>query len=269
MFEIVLLALALAAAAGVWDLRTTEVPDELPAIMIVAGVSFWLIDASITGNAFPLAVSLAVGTLLLAFGLLLYRKGQWGGADAWILAALGYMVPVHAGGIFIIPYMLNFFLVSAAYMAAYSAILGIRNSRVFPLFVSDLKANRKVFVLPFAFLAFLLAFGFFLSTLGFRTRVVPALGIFLLVLLLTLFWRYGKVLEKHVLRKRVSASRLREGDVLDGMKWVGLTGRQAAALRKKGGYVTIKEGVRFVPVFAITLVVTVVYGNIFFLVLGL
>ncbi len=269
MFEILLPALVLTAVAGLWDLKTTEVPDEIPAIMIVSGIAFWLIDASITGNLLPLAISLTVGSLLLAFGLALYKKGQWGGADAWILAAVGYMVPLYAGSLFIIPYIFNFLIVSAAYMIVYALVLGVKNRRVFPLFAKDLKENKKVFILPFAFLAFLLAFGYFVSSLGYRTRFLPALEIFLLVFLLMVFWRYGRVIERHVLRKRVPASGLKAGDVLDGMKWVGLTRQQVSAVRKKKRFVTIKEGVRFVPVFFLSLMVTLLYGNLFFLLLGI
>jgi len=46
---------------------------------------------------------------------------------------------------------------------------------------------------------------------------------------------------------------------------VGLSDSQVHRLRSSKKYVTIKDGVRFVPVFAITLVVTLLFGNMFLL----
>ncbi len=269
MFDIILLALLLTALAGLWDLKTTEVPDEIPAIMIISGVAYWLIAASISGDIQPLVISLSAGTILLAAGLLLYKKGQWGGADAWILAAIGYMVPLFGNSIFIIPYIINFFIVSAVYMIVYAILLGLRNRHVFPLFLDDIRKNKKILLLPFAFLAFFLAITYFFVSLGYRVRILPVVEIFLVLLFLTIFWRYGKVIEQHVFRKRIPVSRLKAGDVLEEMNWVGLTKQQAAAMKKKKKFVTIKEGVRFVPVFFLSLVVTLLYGNVLLGFLGL
>lgn len=269
MLEIVLLALGLTAVAGLWDLKTTEVPDEIPAIMIISGIAYWLVSASVTGNFEPLIVSLAVGSILLAAGLLLYKTGQWGGADAWVLAGVGYTIPLLGGALFIVPYIMNFFIVSAAYMVLYAIAVGLRHRDVFPLFIADLRKNRRIFLLPLAFLFFLLALSVFLAMQGLRVRAFPAIEIFSILLFLTAFWRYGKVIETNVFRRRIPASRLKEGDVLEGMNWVGLTKRQVARLKQSKKYVTIKEGVRFVPVFFLTLVATLLWGNLLFLWLGI
>ncbi len=269
MFDIILLALVLTALAGLWDLRTTEVPDELLAIMVISGISYWLISASITGGFYPLFVSLAIGTVLLALGLMLYKKGQWGGADAWILAAVGYMIPLYGGALFIVPYIMNFFIVSAIYMIAYSVALGMKNPYVFRIFAGDMKKNRRVLLIPFVFLAFFLFLNHVTASLGYAARAFPVVEMFVLLLFLTAFWRYGRAIERHVFRKRIPASRLRAGDVLEDMNWVGLTQRQVAVMKSKRKYVTIKEGVRFVPVFFFSLVVTLLWGNVLFMVLGI
>ncbi len=269
MFDIILLALLLTAVAGLWDLKTTEVPDELLAVMVVSGVSYWLISASITSDVYPLFVSLAIGSVLLALGLLLYKKGQWGGADAWILAAVGYMIPLYAGALFIIPYIMNFFIISAAYMIVYSFALGLKNRYVFHIFAKDLKKNRKILLIPFAFLAFFLSLNYVTASLGYVTRAFPVVEMFALLLFLTVFWQYGKAVEKHVFRKRIPVSQLKPGDVLEDMRWVGLTRRQVASIKKKKSHVVIKEGVRFVPVFFLSLVATLLWGNVLFLILGI
>jgi Flp pilus assembly protein protease CpaA len=269
MFEIIALALVFTGAAGLWDLKTTEVPDEIPAIMIVSGISYWLISASITGEMMPLLTSLVIGTVLLALGLTLYKKGQWGGADAWVLAAVGYMIPLYNGEIFILPYVMNFFVVSAIYMVIYATIIGFMNRKVFRLFVKDLKKSKKIFFLPLAFFAFFGGLSYYLETIGYHTQLFPVLEMFVILLFLTLFWRYGKIIEENVFKKKIPTSRLRTGDVLEEMNWVGLTARQVAMLRKKKRFVTIKEGVRFVPVFFIAMLITVLFGNVFFAALGI
>jgi len=269
MLEIIVISLFMTALAGLWDLKTTEVPDQIPAIMMIAGISYWFINGAVTDNFMPLAYSLAIGTVLLAAGLVLYKKGQWGGADAWILGAIGYTFPFYNGSLFILPYIMNFFVVSAAYMVVYAVILGIKNRYVFPIFIKDLKKNRKIFLLPLGFLAFIVALTLYTVSLGFAASLSVPLQIFVIVLLLTVFWRYGKVIEERVFKKKIPVSRLRPGDVLEEMNWVGLTKKQVASIRKKRKFVTIKEGVRFVPVFFLTLAVTLLYGNLLFLFVGL
>ena len=74
------------------------------------------------------------------------------------------------------------------------------------------------------------------------------------------------MLEKHVFKKKIPTSRLRVGDVLDKGNWVGLTARQIKLLRGRKRYVVIKDGMRFVPVFVIALVLTLLFGNVFFMI---
>lgn len=263
-FEIFLAALIGTTLAGLWDLKTTEVPDDLPFVMIFVGIGFWVVQAA-SGNAYPLFISLVVGTALLAAGMLLYKKGQWGGADAWILAAVGYMIPTLGSGIFIVSYLINFFIVSAIYMIVYAMILGIMNPKIWKHFSKDVSKNKRVFVIPLLFLVFLIAMHFYASLYGVFVNPAQSALLFILVLFLTLFWRYGKVVEGKLFRKRIPASKLREGDVLVEMNWIGLTKKDVLKIRKRKKYVTIKEGIRFVPVFAITLAVTYLWGNLLFL----
>src|SRR3989338_6766287 len=119
MLEIIVIAVIGTALAGIWDLKTTEVPDHLPYAMIGIGILYWLVNALATGVYTNLIISLTVGTILLALGLVMYKKGEWGGADAWILASIGYMIPVY-DGLFIFPYVMNFALVAVAYTVIYA-----------------------------------------------------------------------------------------------------------------------------------------------------
>lgn len=253
------LALLGSSAAGLLDLKTTEVPEEIPALMISFGIFYWFVSALTFGDFYPLFLSMAVGTGVLLFGLLMYKRGQWGEADAWILAAIAYMLPVYGGGMFMPGYLVNFFLVGAAYTIIYAVALGFRHP-VFPHFMKDMKGSVRLLLLPLAFAAAALFLG---AAYGINTS--PLLYSSLLIALLIVFWRYGKTVEQRVFRKRVSTRLLKEGDVVQGMIWRGLTKQEAEKLRKQKRYVTVKEGVRFVPVFPITILVTVLYGNLLFL----
>ncbi len=262
MIEIVILAVVLTAAAGLWDLKTTEVPDQLLYAMIAIGVVYWAANWALTGDFMSLEVSLFAGTLLLALGLVMYKKGQWGGADAWILAAIGYMIPFYNGEVFIIPYLLNFVMVSIVYSVVYAVIMGLKNRSVFRFVKNDLNQKRAIVLgVPAALLAIAVA-----AALVYPLLLPLILNLFVLLTLLVLFWRYAVVLEANVFKKKIPTSKLRVGDVLEKGNWVGLNARQIKQLRGRKRYVVIKDGMRFVPAFAIALVVTLLFGNLFFVI---
>ncbi len=262
MIEIMLLAAIIGTAiAGLWDLKTTEVPDRLPYLMIGFGIVFWLVSGIATGDFVPLFYSLVIGSVLLAFGLIMYRKGQWGGADAWILAAIGYMIPFYDGVLFIVPYVMNFIVVSLVYTVIYAIIVGLMNPKSLKLFRKDVAKNVKLLLIAPACLAGIIAA--FLATRAYF--IFPLIFLFSFLTVMIFFWRYALVLEKNVFRKKIRVSKLKKGDVLEKGNWVGLTEADIRKM-KKSSYVTIKDGVRFVPVFAIALVVTLLCGNLFFLI---
>ena len=60
-------ALVGSSAAAYVDLRTTEIPDEIPAAMAVLGLALALYTGAATGSFAALASSILVGGLLLCF----------------------------------------------------------------------------------------------------------------------------------------------------------------------------------------------------------
>lgn len=258
---IVIPALIGSALAGLYDLRTTEVPDDIPALMIASGVFYWFVSALTFGDFYPLFLSLSLGALVLAAGLFLYRKGQWGEADAWTMAAIAFMVPLYNGGIFMAGFAANFLIVAAAYTVSYAIVLGFMHRDILPHFARDMRSNARILAAPagFAALAVILRLAYGADT----SSLIVAAAVFLLLLV---FWRYGKVVESRIFRRRVASSRLKEGDVVEGMIWRGLTRDEIRGIRKKSRYVVVKEGVRFIPVFPLSLAVTLLYGNLFFII---
>ena len=265
MFEVVAISIAFlgSVVAGFWDLFTTEVPDEVPVLMLSFGIFNWFIYALSFGDLNPLFLSLSIGTFLLAFGLILYRAGHWGGADAWLLAAIGYTIPLYGGRIFMIDFIFNFLIVGSIYMVIYALILGVINKGVFSYFIDDVKSKWKIVT------GSILVSGILISLLYLsfpRFGSSSLITVFVLLVLLVFFWRYARVIENRVFRKRIRTSQLRVGDVTEDMLWRGITADEINKIKKSKRFVVIKEGVRFVPVFPIALVVTLLFGNLMFLI---
>ena len=186
---------------------------------------------------------------------------HWGGADAWLLAAIAYTIPLYSNGIFMIDYIFNFLVVSSGYMILYVLVLGVINKGVLSYFIGDIKNNWKAvvfaLVVPWSLLVV-----FYLMT--YRVISFPLTELLLLTTLLVLFWRYAKVIDTKVFRKQIPANKLKVGDVMDDMIWKGMTEEDIAKVKKSRRNVIIKEGVRLIPAFPIALVLTILYGNLMF-----
>jgi len=79
------------------------------------------------------------------------------------------------------------------------------------------------------------------------------------------FSYYAKIVEKDLFKRKIKTSELKEGDVILEGKWRGLTETEITQIKNKYKYVWIKEGVRFAPVFIITMLISLIYGDLMFL----
>jgi len=279
-FEWILLAIGTAGfgLGAYWDLKTTEFPDWLPYSIMVSALLVRGVFAYLLTDWWIVISSVIVGALFLGFGLLLYLMKQWGDGDAWLLGALGFLFPTYSvfqiaaapfQAIGYLPFPLvmlfNFFFLSFAYLVIYSIALGIRHRKVASKFWKELrKDSRNVALLMAFFSALCLGMVAYLS-LSLEIPIGRMYNLLLLPVIFAaviVFIRYGRFVENNLFRKRMPASRLRPGDVLIAEKWKGLTEQEVRRLRKKGGSVWIKEGVRFAPVFIITLYITLFFGSL-------
>jgi Flp pilus assembly protein protease CpaA len=259
--------------AAYWDVKTTEFPDWLPYSIIVAALAVRGIFAFILSDPFIIINSLSYGAIFLAVGLLMYLAKQWGDGDAWLMGALGFLFPDAAGFSsafgtplpFWLTMILNFFMVSLVYLVLYAMALGIRRPGVLKTFRKNVRARALLMAVSFAIvLAASLYTAFYLS-LNFAVPVYDFPGILampFLAIAMLLFLQYAKAVESDLFRRKVKAKDLRVGDVLISGKWRGLTAEDVEKYRKKGGDVWIKEGVRFAPVFLITVLVTIFIGSV-------
>jgi len=285
MIEIILLLTAFIGStiAAVWDLKTTEIPDNIPYVMIVVALVLWGIQSYLSGDYLPILNSLAVGLSLLGFGFLMYFLGQWGGGDAKILSAIGFLLPTLPEGFlqqtffpFSLSYFFDVFFVGAIYMIIYAIVISIMNRKIWSTFFNDLRANSKMIML---FNISMLVFLSILTLVANRYYIFVPLEsmirfeivLFLTVIGFFLLWKFVKTVEEVGFKKKIPVSRLREGDVLlDSKIWEGVTKENLMKIKKSGKkYVWIKEGVRFAPAFPLALAFTVFFGGGISLLIGL
>jgi len=275
LFEMTLLLLGISVVgfglAGWWDLKTTEFPDWLPYAMIGGALATRAVFAFLMGDYSIIIGSVMIGVLFLGFGLLLYWTKQWGDGDAWLLGALGFLWP-DSGSFLIIGFLpfpaimlFNFFFIAFFYLLVYSIALGIRSPEISRGFLKELKGSRKdllkvtgAFTLAIVILVAAMSVAFSIPLI----ELVYLLVFPLILLSVLLFTRYGRFVEGNLFKRKVAAEQVREGDVLAHHKWRGLTIEEVDKIKKKGKPVWIKEGVRFAPVFLITVLITLLVGNI-------
>jgi prepilin signal peptidase PulO-like enzyme (type II secretory pathway) len=275
------------AVAAWWDLKTTEVPDEVFYFMFGIGALYYLYQSFLTASLWPLLNAAAVGGILFTIGYLMYKFGQWGGADAFLLAAVGFLLPAVPTSLGFYPqlffpfpfsYLVNVFLVGTPYMIIYAVVIATRSSKVRHKFHKDMKASAKTYIL-FTTILFIFFFGltYYLSRQFFiyssqptlldvaRNSAIPALA----SLGLFIIYKFSKSVEDFGFKKKIPVGRLKVGDVLlESKEFVGMSSRQVAAVKRSGKkFVVIKEGVRFAPAFPLALLFTLIYGDAIFLIL--
>ena len=274
MFELIFFAVGLigSSLAAAWDLKTTEIPDEIPNVMIAIALILFSIQSILEWSYWPILNSLIVGGGLLVFGFLMYYFGQWGGGDAKILAAVGFLVPTFSSNLlfsFPISYLFNVFLVGAVYMILYAFIIAALNKKIIFKFFKDVKANTNAVLLgSIGLFIFFFALNWYLMksfqlafelTSAIQNSIIPllvTLGLFFL-------WRFAKAVEDIGFKRKIPVSKLKVGDVLlENRLWEGINEKQLKKIKKSGKKtVVIKEGVRFAPAFPLALLFTLFYGD--------
>ncbi|MDI6826667.1 MAG: A24 family peptidase [Candidatus Aenigmarchaeota archaeon] len=284
MLEIVLLMIALVGSslAALFDLKTTEIPDEIPYAMMIVGIIAHVIKSFLVLSYWPFLLSVIVGLSFLGFGFLMYYIGQWGGGDAKILSAMGFLIPVLPPQIktslmFPLPlsFFFNVFLVGAFYMIVYAVVLSMIERNIWLEFVKDLRANTKMIMI---FNLSMVAFIVLLVSIFANYYLLPVndMIIFIVTMLLVsvgffILWKFVKTVEKVGFKKRILVSKLRVGDVPDFYKiWEGVTEKEIEKIKKSGKkYIWIKSGVRFAPAFPLALLFTLYFGDGISLLIGL
>ena len=253
--------------ASYLDLRYTEFPDMLPYGLITISISIRILMSIILGDFSIITDSVLYGVIFLGIGLGLFYTKQWGDGDAWLLGVLGFVIPNKESMVFvsgyssILPFQIslifNFFIVSLLYIIIYSFFVGVKNRKKLKI-----KFNRKE---TYVFLG-IVVLATFAGTVGIGSSMLPMFyGIMLLLTGFYFFFQYVKSIDNFIFKSRISTKKLREGDVIFEGKWKGLTKKDISKLKRSKKYVYIKEGVRFAPVFLITILLTALFGGLIFI----
>jgi Flp pilus assembly protein protease CpaA len=278
MLELISLVVAFVGSsiAALFDLKTTEIPDEIPDVMIAVGLIFAGVQTYQQWNVWPLLSSAIAGLGLLGFGFLMYYFGQWGGGDAKLLAGIGFLMPKFTSGFmpesflpFPLTFLFNLFLVGAVYMLVYAFVFALMNKKIIFEFKKGIRAISKLLLLFSAFLFVVFVFFNIYLSKTFHTPLttsqllqnsfIPFIG----TVALFVIWKFAKVVEDVGFKRKIPISKLRIGDVmLDSKVWEGITEKELNKIKKSGKrYVIIKEGVRFGPSFPLALIFTLYFGN--------
>jgi hypothetical protein len=207
----------------------------------------------------------------------MYRFGQWGGGDAKVLAAIGFFSPFlsplskNLYFPFAFSYLVNVFIVGAAYMLFYAFALAILNRKIFSGFLKSVKSSSKIILVSsFALFSLFLAGNFYLLhvfslPIDFYSIFSNSTLLLIFSLALFLLWIFVKTVEDVAFKKRIPVSKLKVGDVLlESKLWEGITEKELKKIKaSKKKFVWIKEGVRFAPTFPLALIFTLFYGDVF------
>ncbi len=265
MFEVIflfVLALIWIIFATIQDIRKREVANWLnfSLIIFVLGFRFFYSLFSDIGFDFFYQGLIGLGIFLILGNLLYYGK-MFAGGDAKLMIALGAVLPFSVIfsenlNIFLLFFVL-FLLFGAAYSILTSVYLSLRSFKRFKKeFSKQFRKSKKLSLLVIFVALILVAFGF-LDNLFFILGSI--------VFVLPYLYVYVKSVDESCMIKRVSTSKLTEGDWLYKdlkigkkiikAKWDGLSKAEIKLIQRKLNFVTIRNGIPFTPVFLISFVV--------------
>ncbi|MFP4045729.1 MAG: prepilin peptidase [Candidatus Aenigmatarchaeota archaeon] len=212
------LALIGSALAGLYDLKTTEIPDEISLGMIASGLVLHLVQSLWTGNPIYFFQSAATGCIFFTFGFLMYMGGQWGGGDAKVLTGVGTLLPVlplfatvESLLAFPIAFFVNLFLVGAVYIIVYAFVHALRCERVPKEFLSSLRKERREFAVFTALISVVSLFLFYVfsgeMSYVFLFLIPAAVSLFLL-------GKFLKTVEDVGFVREIDTADLEVGDML-------------------------------------------------------
>lgn len=266
------------------DIKTREVPDWINYSLIAAGVGLNLIFSIVYWEWSFIANSLAGFLAFLILALAMFYAGQWGGGDSKLIMGLGALIGLDIffkKFPFLISFLINMLVVGAAYGLAWSLFLAVKNRNKSLKEVKKIFAKKEV-MLARRWLLMALLIAAIIVLLVKDAAVQWALAAIALLVLATFYlWVFIKAIEKVAMLKYVTPDKLTEGDWIArdikfkgrkicGPKDLGIEKkqiRQLVELFDKGKIkkILIKEGIPFVPSFLVAFILTLVFGNLFFL----
>ncbi|MBI4738466.1 prepilin peptidase [Candidatus Woesearchaeota archaeon] len=265
------------------DFKIREVPDWINYALIMTGFGLRLIFSVINQDWSYIIAGVLGFAIFLGLALIMFYAGQWGGGDAKMLMGLGSLLGFEFKlDSFMAGFTINTLIFGALFGLGFSAYLAARKRQSFFSEFTNLYVNkrRQKLLTWTASAALLLA----------ALWVDPTWRIFLILLGGMIFFSFYIFIFLHAVEnccmlKEVEPEKLTEGDWIvndiivggkriAGPKDLGVSIEQIKKLitlkkKKKIKNVLIKEGIPFVPSFLMGFIVTTLWGNWLFAMLGL
>lgn len=255
--------------ACVVDIKKREVPNWI-SYSLLSIVMISKILLSIYSSNFTLLLLSLIGFFVfLLLGLAFYYGGVFGGGDVKLLMALGPFTcpgPSFAVNKFHVPFLLSFlfnlFLIGSLYGIIFSLGLALKNKRKFLVFYKKEK-KTKIFYFLVALLIFIVAL---------ISKFYSFIFFALFLILLPYLFSFIKAAEKLMIKEK-SWKELSEGDWLVEKVKIknkiikpsvhGLKKEEIELIKKAKKKVLIKDGIPFVPVILVALLLSVFFGSFF------
>jgi len=239
-----------------------DVPD-LPAFVAIGGgILLHSIQAWQLSSFEPVIWMLGVGTVFSVYGWLAYWKGLWGGADALGIMVLGFAAPYGFSGpelIYPVNIFVNIMIVGLVYTVGFAVYRAMSSEGFFTRVKDRVLDDRKRIPLELAGAA---VFSAYAGTVNLNAYSYFAAFVFIIFL-----YRFLKVLEDAEMTKTVAVEDLEGGEVVaeHGDLIEGISEEEIDELDVDE--VEVQEGIRFMPVFPVALLITDLFGGGVFLLL--
>jgi len=239
-----------------------DVPD-LPAFVAIgAGIILHAIYAFQAWSVEPFLWMIGTGLAFSAYGWMAYWKGLWGGADAMGVTVLGFAAPYAVSGpglIYPVNLFVNIMIVGLVYTVGFAFYRAVWSEGFFERTRDRVLEDRRR--IPVEVVAAGL-FSLYAGTVDLNPYLYFAALLFIIFL-----YRFLKVLEDSEMTKTVPVEDLEGGEVVaeQGDIIEGISEEEIEELEVEK--VEVQEGIRFMPVFPVALLMTDVFGAGVFLLL--
>jgi hypothetical protein len=214
----------------------------------------------------------------------MFYTGQWGGGDSKILMGLGAVIGVDfiSRNFFLGHFLTNALLIGALYGILWSFFAIIKNRKKFiKEFKKSMKNKKNILTKRIVLILFIVLV---LIAILSPDKLAKLMLFYLAVVSILTFylWVAVKAVENSCMLKYVKPQQLTEGDwivkdikingkYITGPKDLGIEKKNIRKLielykKRKVKNILIKEGIPFVPSFFIAYVITLIYGNLVFLI---
>ncbi len=200
--------------------RVSGVPAWFPlaALLFTAAALLYGEVLAVQGGA-PVIAAAAVGTLFFTVGWGMYLAGMWGGADALMLAATGYALPVPIDGLvaaapwpFPVSVFTTVLLTGAAFSVVYAVVIAVVRPELRAAVAAALRSD--VAGVGAVSLGYAVTAGAVGRLTGRPQRIaVPAAVAYLAGLAVYMLLRVVRTVEENGMRRTVPADAVTAGDI--------------------------------------------------------